>query len=49
MIMYFLEGGTFWEVSCMQVIPFRCIFISSGALFGDDVKKFVSGLIIMSI
>ena len=23
----------------MQVIPFHCVFISNGALFGDDVKK----------
>ena len=29
----------------MQVIPFLCVFILDGALFGDDVKKFVSGLI----
>ena len=28
----------------MQVIPFHCVFISNGALFGDDVKKFVSSL-----
>ena len=33
----------------MQVIPFYCVFISNGALFWDDVKKFVSGLIIMGI
>ena len=33
----------------MQVVSFHCVFISSGALFGDDVKKFVSGLIIMGI
>ena len=45
-----LEGGTFGKVSCMQVIPFHCVFISNGALFGDDdVKKFVSGLITMGI
>ena len=31
----------------MQVIPFLCVFILDGALFGDDVKKFVSGLIIL--
>ena len=30
----------------MQVIPFLCVFILDGALFGDDVKKFVSDLII---
>ena len=29
----------------MQVIPFLCVFILDGALFGVDVKKFVSGLI----
>ena len=44
-----LEGGIFGEVSCMHVILFNCVFISNGALFGDDVKKFVSGLIIMGI
>ena len=33
----------------MQVIPFHCVSISNGALFGDDVIKFVSGLIIMVI
>ena len=32
----------------MQVIPFLCVFILDGALFGDDVKKFVSGLIILN-
>ena len=31
----------------MQVIPFLCVFILDGALFGDDVKKIVSGLIIL--
>ena len=31
----------------MQVIPFLCVFILDGALFGDDVQKFVSGLIIL--
>ena len=31
----------------MQVIPFLCVFIMDGALFGDDVKKFVSGLVIL--
>ena len=31
----------------MQVIPFLCVLILDGALFGDDVKKFVSGLIIL--
>ena len=31
----------------MQVIPFLCAFILDGALFGDDVKTFVSGLIIL--
>ena len=30
----------------MQVFPFLCVFILDGALFGDDVQKFVSGLII---
>ena len=40
-----LERGIFGEVSCMQVIPFLCVFILDGALFGDDVKKFVTGLI----
>ena len=30
----------------MQVIPFLCVFILDGALFGDDVKKFMSDLII---
>ena len=33
----------------VNVIPFNCVFISSGALFGDDVKKIVSGLILMGI
>ena len=33
------ERCTFGEVSCMQVIPFLCVFILDGALFGDDVKK----------
>ena len=33
----------------MQVIPFHGVFISNGALFGDNVIKFVSGLIIMGI
>ena len=38
------------EVSCVQVIPFHCVFISNGALFRDDVKKpLVFGLIIMGI
>ena len=31
----------------MQVIQFLCVFILDGALLGDDVKKFVSGLIIL--
>ena len=31
----------------MQVIQFFCVFILDGALFGEDVKKFVSGLIIL--
>ena len=31
----------------MQVIPFLCVSLLVGALFGDDVKKFVSGLIIL--
>ena len=31
----------------MQIIPLLCVFILDGALFGDDVKKFVSGLIIL--
>ena len=31
----------------MQVIPFLCVFNLDGALFGDDVKKIVSGLIIL--
>ena len=30
---------TFGEVSCMQVIPFLCVFILDGTLFGDDVKN----------
>ena len=29
----------------MQVIPFLCVFMLDGPLFGDDVKKFVTGLI----
>ena len=33
----------------MQVIPFHFVFISNGALFGDDVNEFVSGFIIMGI
>ena len=33
----------------MQVIPFLCVFILDGALFGDDVKKIVSDLIIYII
>ena len=33
----------------MQIIPFLFVFLSNGALFGDDVKTFVSGLIIMVI
>ena len=32
------EGGTFKEVSYMQVIPFHCVFISNGALVWDDIK-----------
>ena len=44
-----LEGCTFGEVSCMQVIPFHCVFISNGALFDDDVNKIVSSLIRMGI
>ena len=32
----------------MQVIPFLCVFILDGALFGDDVKKFVSGVTLNS-
>ena len=31
----------------MQVIPFLCVFILDGALFGTMSKKFVSGLIIL--
>ena len=31
----------------MHVIPFLCVFILDGALFGDDVKKIVSGLILL--
>ena len=31
----------------MQLVPFLCVFILDGALFRDDVKKFVSGLIIL--
>ena len=31
----------------MQVIPFLCVFILDGVLSGDDVRKFVSGLIIL--
>ena len=46
---FVLEGGTFWEVSWMHVIPFHCVFISNGGLFVDDVKKIKSGLIIMGI
>ena len=33
----------------MQVIPFLCVFILDGALFGDDDNKFVSDLIIYII
>ena len=33
----------------MKVIPFTSVFISNGVLFGGDVKKVVSGLIIMGI
>ena len=40
-------GDIFGGVSCMQVIPFHCVFISNGALFGDN--DFVSGLIIMGM
>ena len=39
------ERCTFGEVSCMQVIPFLCVFILDGAIFGDGVKKFVSALL----
>ena len=46
-VYFFLERCTFGEVSWMQVIPFSGFFILDGALFGDDVKKFVSGLIIL--
>ena len=31
----------------MQVNLFLCVFVLDGALFWDDVKKFVSGLIIL--
>ena len=30
----------------MQVVPFLCVFVLDGALFGDDVKNFVSDLIV---
>ena len=33
----------------MQVFTFLYVFTLDGALFGDDVKNFVSGLIIMGI
>ena len=31
----------------MHGIPFLCVFILDGAVFGDDVKEFVSSLIIL--
>ena len=44
-IVYCLRKMHLWGlVSCMQVIPFLCVFILDGALFGDDAIKFVSGL-----
>ena len=33
----------------MQVIPFHCVFIPKGVLFGDSVNTIVSGLVIMGI
>ena len=44
-----LKGDTFGEISCMQVIPFQCVFISTWALLVDDVKQFVSSLTIIGI
>ena len=44
-----LEGGTFGEVNCMQVIPFHCVFKLEWSAICGRCQKFMSGLIIMGI
>ena len=46
-IVYCLIKMHLWGSKLHTGIPFLCVFILDGALFGDDVKKFVSGLIIL--
>ena len=46
-IVYCLSKMHLLESKLHTGYPFLCVFILDGALFGDDVKKFVSGLVIL--